>query len=155
MSRRPVLAVALITAAAISTVPAHAAAKRPKPIKGSYTVTLTPDPVQDVTGQVPTTKPAGCDKTLAGSYNDHPFKVPAAGKLTVTLDAPGGTSTPLGPDWDLWIFDSAGEVVDASHGATAHEETSDKFKKGQSLVFEVCNLTGQNTGNVSYTFTYA
>ena len=155
MSRRPVVALALLTVAAVGVAPATAATKpKPKPIKGSYTVTLYPDPTQDVTQEV---KPGeGCAKVVPGSFNDHAFKVPAAGKLTVTLNAPSSMpTTPVGPDWDLWIYDSSGELVDASHGATAHEETTDKFKKATALVFEVCNLTGDTKGTISYTFTYA
>ena len=154
MSRRPAVALALLTVAAVSVAPAHAAKPKPKPIKGSYTVTLNPDPVQDVTGQVGT--PTGCDKTIPGSFDDHKFMVPGAGKLTVSLNAPSSMpTTPVGPDWDLWIFDSSGELVDASHGATAHEETTDKLKKATALVFEVCNLTGDTKGTVTYTFTPA
>jgi len=155
MSRRPAVAIALLTIAAVGVAPATAATKpKHKPIKGSYSVTLIPDPTQDATQEA---KPgASCAKVIPGSYDDHPFKVPAAGKLTVSLDAPSSMpTTPVGPDWDLWIFDSSGQLVDASHGATAQEETTDKFKKATALVFEVCNLTGDTKGTVTYTFTYA
>lgn len=156
MSRRPVVALALLTVAAVGVAPATAATRskpKPKPIKGSYTLTLRPDPTQDVTGQA--TDPQGCAKVVPGSFDDHAFKVPAAGKLTVTLNGPSSPATPVGPDWDLWVFDSSGELVDASHGETSHEETTDKFKKATGVVFEVCNLTGDTKGTVSYTFTYA
>lgn len=153
MSRRPAVALAMLTVVAVGVAPATAATKH-KPIKGSYTVNLIPDPTQDATQEA---KPgASCAKIIPGSYDDHAFKVPAAGKLTVTLDSPSSMpTTPVGPDWDLWIFDSSGQLVDASHGATAHEETTDKFKKATGLVFEVCNLTGDTKGTVTYTFTYA
>ena len=153
MSRRPVVALALLTVAAVGLTPAHAATKKPKTIKGSYALSLQPDPTQDVTGQA--TDPVGCAKVLPGSWDEHPFKVPGAGKLTVTLNGPATPATPVGPDWDLWVFDSSGELVDASHGETSHEETTDKFKKATGLVFEVCNLTGDTAGTVTYTFTYA
>ena len=153
MSRRLAVTLAVVTASAVATTPALAAKPKPKPIKGSYTLTLYPDVTQDATSQAKA--PSGCAKVVPMSFNDHPFTVPAKGTLKVVLDAPSSLpSTPLGPDWDLWLLDSSGEVVDASHGATSHEETSTKFKKGMPVTFEVCNLTGQTSGTVTYTFTY-
>ena len=155
MSRRPLVGVALVTAAALSIVPAHAATKpKPKPIKGSYNVTLYPDVTPDVTGQVGDPPVCGA---LPQSMDKHAFKVPAAGKLVVKLVSPDPTpaASPVHADWDLWILDSKGEVIDGSHSEFATEETSDKFKKATPVTFLVCNVSGQTTGTVSYTFTYA
>jgi len=156
MNRRLTSAVALLAVAVISAAPAHAAVKKkpkPKPIHGSYALSLYPDPSQDVTGQAKA--PDGCAKVIPGSFDDHAFKVPAAGTLKVVLDGPATPASPLGPDWDLWIRDADGSVLDASHGESSHEELVEKFKKGQPLTFEVCNLTGDQNGKVSWTFTFA
>lgn len=155
MSRRPVLAVALIAAAAISAAPAHAAKPKPKPITGSYDLTLYPDATVDVVGQVPGSSPV-CG-TLPQSMDKHPFTVPAAGKLVVDLVSPDPTpaASPLHADWDLYLLDSSGAVVDSSHSEFATEHTEDKFKKKTPLTLLVCNVTGETTGTVKYSFTYA
>ena len=153
MSRRPVVALALLVAAAASTVPAHAAAKKPKPIKGSYTVTLLPDPTPNATNLV---GKDGCG-VLASGQDKHPFTVPAKGTLNVVLDSvnPVPDNPAGGTDWDLYVLDSDGAIMDSSTGGTAHETTTDKFKKKSSVTFWVCNLAGAPSGTVSYTFTYA
>jgi hypothetical protein len=160
MNVRTAGALALIAAVSVGAVPAHAATK-PKPIKGGYSLSLTPDPTQDVDGQLPDADPKGCAKRIPNSWDRHEFTVPAAGTLQVVLDSPDPTGTPnLGPlgdtgtDWDLWILAPDGTGVDASHGATSHEMTTTKFKKKQKVVFEVCNLVGENKATVAYTFTY-
>lgn len=156
MNRRLSAALAVLAATALTVAPAHAATKKkpkPKPLHGSYTLSLYPDPSQDVTGQA--TDPEGCAKLIPGSFDDRAFKVPAAGTLKVVLEGPSTPSSPLGPDWDLWLRDADGSVLDGSHGETSHEELTEKFKKGQPLTFEVCNLTGDQAGKVSWTFTYA
>ncbi|MDX6217669.1 MAG: hypothetical protein QOG99_3253 [Frankiales bacterium] len=152
MSRRPVVALALITAAAVSVVPAQAATKRPKPIKGSYTLTLLPDPTPNVTNTI---GKSGCG-VIPQSQNKHPFTVPAAGTLHVVLDSPNPTgNATVSTDWDLYVLDAEGAILDSSNGGTSHEETSDKLKKKQAVTFWVCNLAGEPNGTVSYTFTYA
>ena len=161
MNRRLALSLAVVTAAAVGTTPALAAKPKPKPIKGSYALNLRPGPVQDVTNLSPTAAdPTGCDKTVPGSYDEHAFSVPAAGTLQVTLDSPDPTGAPsvpvfdqVGTDWDLWIQDADG-VVDAAHGPTSHEQTTTKFKKGDKVLFQVCNVAGGPSGTVTYTFTY-
>ena len=156
MSSRPLVAVALLAAAAVTTVPAHAATKpKPKPIKGSYTVTLVPDPTPNATNTI---GKDGCTGVSPKGVDNHAFKVPAAGKLNVVLDSPDPTGAPgglAGTDWDLYLLDSDGIIVDSSHGGTSHEETVDKFKKAQKLTIQVCNLAGQPDATVTYTFTYA
>jgi hypothetical protein len=159
MSRRPLVAVALLTAAAVTAVPAHAATKpKPKPIRGSYAVSLPPDVTTDAFSSTGAKNPTGAQcGLLTASTNSHPFKVPAAGKLKVVLDSPNPlpVGTPLGPDWDLHIIDADGSELDASTSTTSHEETNDKFKKSDHITIEVCNITGQPSATVTYTFTYA
>jgi len=152
MRTRPVLALALVAAAAVATVPAHAATAKPKPIKGSYTLTLLPDPTAEVTELA---KP-GCGLVLPTGQDKHPFTVPGKGKLHVVLDSPNPVPSDLaGADWDLYVLDSDGTILDSSTGATAHEETTDKFKAKDKLTFWVCNLLGEPNATVTYTFTPA
>jgi hypothetical protein len=158
MNPRLVTCVGLVAVAALGISPAHAATKKkPKPIRGTYTVSLNPDPTADVFSSSGQKNPTGDCGLIAASTDQHPFKVPAAGTLHVVLDSanPLPTTTPLGPDWDLHIIDADGSELDASTSATTHEETTDKFKKGQPLTIEVCNITGQPSATVTYTFTYA
>ena len=159
MSRRPLIGVAVLTVAAVTALPAHAATKpKPKPIKGSYAVTKYPDPTPELFGQIDKSQ---CGLLPTGTDN-HAFKIPAAGKLKVVLDSPDPTGTPsagplgsVGTDWDLYLLDSEGAVIDSSHSGTSHEETTDKFKKAGKITIQVCNLVGEPNATVSYTFTYA
>lgn len=158
MNPRLVTCASLVAVAALGIAPAHATTrKKPKPIHGSYSVTLNPDPTADVFSSSGQKNPTGDCGLIAASTNKHPFKVPAAGTLHVVLDAanPLPASTAFGPDWDLHIIDADGTELDASTSATAHEETTDKFKKAQALTIEVCNITGQPDAKVTYLFTYA
>ena len=153
MSRRPAVALAVLTAAAVSVVPAHAATKpKPKPIKASYTLTLLPDPTPNATNSI---GKEGCG-VIPQSQNKHPFTVPAAGTLKVVLDSPNPTgNSTASTDWDLYVLDADGAIMDSSHGGTSHEETTDKLKKKQGVTLWVCNLAGEPSGTVTYTFTYA
>ncbi|MFN2539336.1 MAG: hypothetical protein ABR549_14475 [Mycobacteriales bacterium] len=153
MSRRPVVVVALLAVVAAGAVPAHAAkAKKPKPIKGSYTLNLPPDPSGEALGALKD----GCAGINPASQNKHPFTVPAAGTLRVVLDSTDVThNSTVNADWDLYILDADGVIEDSSHSPTPHEETTDKFKRKAPLTFWVCNLLGAPTAKVTYTFTYA
>ena len=152
MSRR--LAVALTVSVAVSglAAPALAAKAKPKPIKGSYTVTLAPDPSKEGTS---TAGMDGCSGLSPAAKNRHTLAIPAAGTLSVILqgDDPAKGSAPAGFDWDLYTYD-AGGILGGSDGPTAHEETVDFFKKKGSAIIEVCNLDGLPTGTISWTFTY-
>ena len=157
MNRRLISAVALLAAAALSAAPAHAATKKkakPKPIHGSYHVTTTPNPTLEATDELPGAE--SCNDVVPAGVDDHPFTIPAAGTLQVVLQGadPSGRGAPV-PDWDLYLIDSDGSVLDSSNGAGAHEETTDKFKKKQKVTIKVCNLVGTPDATVSYTFTYA
>jgi hypothetical protein len=138
MSRRLALIASTFVVAALAVAPAHAGAQ----VKGSYKVTLTPDPTLQVA--------AACESVLPSATDNHPLKVPAAGTLSVVLDAPD----PAGAgDWDLYILDADGSVNSGSDGDSSHEEASAKYKKGQQVTIQVCNLGGAPDGTVSYTFT--
>ena len=153
MQVRAAGALALIAAVSIGAVPAHAAVKKPKPITGSYNLTLYPDPTPEVTNEVPGHE--GCG-VLPTGQDKHPFTVPAAGVLQVSLTSPDPTGGKqlAGLDWDLYILDSTGAIINSSHGATANEATVTKMSRKQGVSFWVCNLVGEPNGKVSYTFTY-
>ncbi len=154
MNRRLIVPLAVLTVAALSAVPSHAAPKKkPAPIKGTYSVTLLPDPSPNAGAQSGAF--SACNPFITQTTDSHPFTVPAAGTLSVVLDSvdPTKGGAPAGPDWDLYIDDAQGEVA-SSHGATAHEEAVAGFKKKTDLKFVVCNLNGAPTATVSYTFTY-
>jgi len=145
------LAVACTTAAAVAT--AGAAAAQPsgthakaKVMKGSYDVTLAPDPTMEATGA------AGmeCKNIDPASADNHALALPAKGMLKVDLvsDDPTGRT-----DWDLWLLDSHGNILTGSHGATATEEINIRAGKGK-VTIRSCNLAGQPSATVSYVFTY-
>jgi len=162
VNRRLTSCAALLAVAALSAAPAHAATKKkpkPKPIHGSYAVQLVPDPTPNATNEAG--KP-GCTGVSPKGVDNHAFKVPAAGTLHVVLDSVDPTGAPgagpagnIGTDWDLYLIDTDGSIYDGSHGATSHEEVTDKFKRGQPLTIQVCNLLGQPDAKVTWTFTYA
>jgi hypothetical protein len=138
MTRRLALLVATLAVAGLAAAPAHAGGK----VTGSYAVTLLPDPTLQVAEACTGVNPAATD--------NHPLTLPGPGILSVVLDAPD----PAGAgDWDLYILDADGSVASGSDGDSSHEETSAKYKKGQQVVIQVCNLAGAPDGNVSYVFT--
>ncbi len=154
MNRRLTVSIAVLACAAVTAGPSSAAPKKKPPIKGSYKVTAVPDP----TANVFTAAGQGgqCGATVDRTQNYHPFTIPAAGRLTLVLDAkdprPG---TPYVFDWDLFLNGSDGSSLAEATSSEAHEEISHKFKKGQKVVFLTCNLNGDPEATVSYTFTYA
>jgi hypothetical protein len=149
MRRPAVVGLALLVAAGVAALPADAATRK-KPIKGSYALTLVPDP----TGEAASVVGEGCVGVNPAGQDRHTFKVPAKGRLAVVLDSPDPTGAGV-TDWDLYVLDGDDAIVASSHGGTSHEETSMKLKKKQNLTFWVCNLAGQPNGTVRYLFTYA
>jgi hypothetical protein len=146
MTRRLALTVTTLVVAAFAVAPAHAAGS--KVIKGSYTVTLLPDPTAEATGEVSD----GCSAILPTAVDNHAFKIPGPGSLDVVLDAPDPAGSPA-TDWDLWLLDADGSINTGSNGATSHEEAVVKYKAAQKITISVCNLAGAPSGNVSYVFT--
>lgn len=146
MLRRHALAAtaALLALGTASFAPANAATK-PKPFSGtkSYTDT-TPDP----TGSA--TTGSDCSSALPGD----PLK--EAG-FTVTVPAPGklkvGLTNTL--DWALEIRDPKGTVVGSSDGSNPNdvEGTSIKAKKAGKYTIIPCNLGGEPTITVNYSYT--
>lgn len=156
MNRRTALLACAVVAVGGSSVPAFAAKAKPKPITGTYTISgLTPDPTYEV-GSIAGVTDAGCDHLLpAGGKDAHPFTVPAAGTLQVTLEGedPSKGAAPVSPDWDLYVTSATG-VEGESTGGTAHEEVIVSFKGKTEVSFDSCNNTGLPNATVTYTFTY-
>jgi hypothetical protein len=141
MNRRLALVVATLAVAALAAAPAHAGGKV---VKGSYAVTLTPDPTLNV-GEA-------CNANLPSAVDNHAFQVPGPGVLSVVLDSADPTGTG-NTDWDLYLLDADGSVSTGSDGGTSHEETAAKYKKAQPVTISVCNVAGAPNGTVSYVFT--
>jgi hypothetical protein len=132
-------------------VPSEAAPKKkPKPIKGSYALTLLPDP----SGQSAAVLGGGCTGVIPMGQDKHEFTVPARGTLQVVVDSPDPTGAGV-TDWDLYLLGADGSVLSQGTSQFSHEEAAAKFKKKEKVTFWVCNLIGQPSGTVSYTFTYA
>ncbi len=154
MRRRLVLGTALVAVVGLSGLPSQAAPRsKPKPIKSTYTVNLTPDPTANVFTAAGQAKLCGVG--VPGSQHRQAFKVPAAGTVKLVLDAedprPG---TPYVFDWDMYLLDTRDNALGEGTSSEAHEEIVTTFKKAQSVVFLTCNLNGQPKGTISYTFTY-
>ena len=150
---RRAVSLALLAAVAVSASPSHAAGKKKPPVKGSYAVTLMPDPSANV---LTTAGQPGQCGVNPRAQDRHSFTVPAAGYLAVTLDAqdpkPG---TPYVFDWDVFLLDSTGGALAEGNSSEAHEEIGAKFKKGQTVTILSCNLNGVPNATVSYAFTFA
>ena len=156
MNRRQVLSTltvaAVVAGVGTSTLASAATKHKPKVLKGSYTVTAVPDPTIEATDEVS----KGCMNIDPASVDNHAFAVPAAGTLHVILDSPTPAKGPLGlgADWDLYILDAKGNVIDKSNGVSSHEETFDPFTKKQGITIKSCNLLGEPNATVTWTFTY-
>jgi hypothetical protein len=140
MTRRLALLVTTLAVAGLAAAPAHAGGA----VKGSYDVTLTPDPTLEAS--------SACQATLPSAVDNHVFTVPGPGTLAVVLDSPDPTGTG-NTDWDLELLDADGSVNTGSEGGSSHEEAAAKYKKGQQVTIQVCNLAGAPNGTVSYVFT--
>jgi len=145
MRRSAVVGLSLLVAAGVSAVPAEAAKK--KPIKGSYTVQLPPDP----TGNVGTT---GCAGLVPVSEDRHELKLPAKGILKVHLSGEDPANTQQ-LDWDLAILDADQAPISSSTSAGSEEETVDKIRKKQTVYIQACNLAGLPNATITYLFTFA
>ena len=133
-----------VLAAGSLAVPAHAS---PKPKPFSKTVSYT-DSTPDPTGS--TTADTGCGSAMPSQYpveKGISVKIPAPGKIKASLDNKG--------DWALEIRDPKGNVLSSSDGGgpTDQEATSAKAKKAGTYVIFPCNLTGEPTVNVTYSYT--
>src|SRR3954465_15269201 len=143
-TRTALAAAAALLAAAGSMTPALAGPTGGV-IKGSWTASATPDPTGD------TPAPAGkgkCSPTIPTARATKEFTVPGAGTLEVSLNNQ--------LDWSGDIRDKGSDEVegDADGGSpTDLEVMSASFKKKTTVIIGACNLEGEPSVNVTYTFT--
>jgi hypothetical protein len=137
--RTALLAATVLVTGVGAVAPALA---KPKTTPTSYTAHApTPDPTP-VTGETG----GNCHPTHETAMDNHPFKVPAAGNITIDLTGFQG-------DWALGLFDSNGDEiatddqdVSAPIDTPAHIEA--RFKKAETVTVRACNFSGGPTANV-------
>lgn len=145
--RHLVTALAAVAVVTVAVAPASAA-KKHKPISGSKQITdTTPDP----TASAPESG-AGCDSLLPAQFpREAPvsIKIPAAGKLKVAINNQ--------LDWAIEIFDSKGTSLGGSDGPNPNdvELTTVKIKKAGTYQMFACNLGGEPTVTMKWTWTPA
>lgn len=148
MRRALVVAVSATAVAAIATAGSAVAqpTAKAKTLKGSYNVTLAPDPTMEATGQLG----KHCANVDPASVDNHPLTLPGKGMLTVALSStdPSGNL-----DWDLYLVDAKGNVVGMSDSPSAQEQIITRAGKGR-VTIRACNLMGQPTATVKYAFKY-
>jgi hypothetical protein len=142
-TRTALAGAAALLAAAGSMTPALAGPTGGGVVKGSWTATATPNP----TGNNPAGS-AYCSPTGPVGRATQEFTVPGPGSLEVTLNN--------ALDWSGDIREKGSdEVLAQSDGGTPTdlESMSSTFKKKTVVVMGACNLEGEPSVNVTYTFT--
>ena len=139
-TRTAVVAGLVAVTAAGSLSPAFAGG--PKPFKGTWSAAATPDPTGD--------SPAGsmkCDPVTPTGRATTTVKIPGPGVLTVALNN--------SLDWSGDLRDKSGDVLSDSDGGspTDAESLFAKFKKATTVTIGACNLEGEPSINVTYSFT--
>jgi hypothetical protein len=147
-----VSATAVVVGMAVACASGASAATHKKPVKtkkvgGSYNVTAVPDPTMDATAQ------AGmeCFNVDPASVDNHPLALPGTGLLKIVLDSSDPTSNKM--DWDLHLLDAKGDIISSSNGPTAHEEIDQPGARGK-VTIRACNIAGEPTATIKWTFTY-
>ncbi len=149
MHRRPiVVAIAVLAACTVAVAPASAKSKKhkPKPFHGSKEVTdTTPDPTGSLPGDT-----GYCTSSMPEQYPvEEPIKVtiPAPGKLKVALNNQ--------LDWAIDILNSKNTSVGGVDGGNPDdvESTSVKIKKKGTYYIQACNLEGEPTVTVTWSYT--
>ncbi len=148
--RRPaftVIAAGVAVATATSAISASAATK-PKThvMKGSYSVTLLPDPTVEATDEAG----SNCANVNPQAVDLHALSLPGKGLLNVSLNGTDPTGTAL--DWDLYLLDAQGNELGESTGASSAEQIITPAKG--KVTIKACNLMGAPTATISYAFTY-
>lgn len=148
-ARHIITALAVVAAGTVAVAPASAAPKKPKPFKGSKTVT---DATADPTGSG--TDGADCSSLIPDAVTpmqDTPIslKVPGLGKLKVSVANTG--------DWALEIRDPKGIVIGSSDGGGPAdlEQATVKTKKAGTYKVFACNLGGHPEAKVTWSWTPA
>lgn len=149
MRARHIVTALAVLAAGTLAVGSASAAPKPKPFKGSKTIT---DPTADPTGSG--TDGADCSSLLptAGTpLEDAPtnVKVPGLGKLKVNVANTG--------DWALEIRDPKGIIIGSSDGSDPMqlEASTVKTKKAGTYKIWACNLGGHPEAKLTWSWTPA
>ena len=145
MRTRTALAGAVALLAAAGSMSPALAGPTGGVVKGSWTATASPDPTGD------TPAPAGkgkCAPVTPTGRATTEFTVPGPGTLDITLNNK--------LDWSGDLREKAsGDVLADSDGGTPVdlESMSASFKKKTVVVIGACNLEGEPSITVTYTFT--
>lgn len=133
-----VMIAAGVVAAAV-VAPAYAAKK--KTVTEEWTATNpVPFPGQD----------AGCTGQETLSKTSHPFTAPGTGTLDVSMDNFVG-------DWDLYVYDTDGNILGASEGdtaATVERIAGLRLRKKTEVNVVLCNWSGGPTADAHLTYVY-
>lgn len=112
-------------------------AREKKPIEESWSVAATPDPrTFDFMGGCPANGVEGQSRVTK------PFRAPWAGVLRVNMNGFVG-------DWDVWLVDNKGEVIDYSGAAIGDEIIQTELPKKAKIGIMACNSLGGPTANLS------
>ena len=148
--RRPAFTViaAGVAVATLGSAIGASAATKPKThtLKGSYDLTLLPDPTVEATDETGT----NCANINPQAADLHAVNLPGKGLLNVKLESTDPTGTAL--DWDLYLLDSKGNELGESTGASSDEQIIAPAKG--KVTIKACNLMGAPTATVSYVYTY-
>src|SRR4051812_14528887 len=144
MRTRTALIVTAVIATGIGSM--SPAIAKPKTTTEKYQASApTPDP-SPFTGATG----GNCHPTLPSAMDNHAFKVPGRGTITIDLNGFQG-------DWALGLFDSdGGEIATDDQGTTDPIDTPQhieaKFKKAEAVTVRACNFSGGPTANVTIKF---
>jgi hypothetical protein len=142
-TRTALVAAAALLAGAGSLSPALAGPVGGGVIKGTWTASASPDPTGDTPGGS-----AKCAPLTPTGRASQEFTVPGPGTLDVSLNNQ--------LDWSGDVRDKKSDEVlaDADGGTpTDVEQMSVSFKKKTTIVMGACNLEGEPSVDVTYTFT--
>jgi hypothetical protein len=147
MRRALVVAVSATAVAAVASAGSAVAqtASKTKTLKGGYSVTLVPDPTMEATGQLG----KHCLNVDPAAVDNHPLALPGKGMLTVALSSPAPNNN---LDWDLYLLDAKGNVVGTSDSPGPQEQIITRAQG--KVTIRACNLMGEPTASVKYTFKY-
>lgn len=143
MRTRTVIAGAAALLAAAGSMSPALAGPTGGVVKGSWTAAANPDPTGDTPGGT-----AKCEPVTPTGRATQEFTVPGPGSLEVTLNN--------ALDWSGDIREKGSDEVlaDADGGTPTDLETmSATFKKKTVVIMGACNLEGEPSVNVTYTFT--
>ena len=149
--------IALGLVASFAATPALAGKKTKKKITKtvSETIDVTAVPMPNYSSYTATATP-GCTAGVEGVHKlTYPFEAPGAGNLTLSLAGFTG-------DWDLYVFDDAGVVINRSDQeqvgptmAPAEEKVEMALEKGRTYGLVICNWAGAPEATAQLEYVYS